>query len=376
MAGFSVRGKPAAAANFRLAPDAFPGDISAMTATTPDFAPQTPRLSEPVLWAAIFAAAAVAGSAAVAIAPLAAYVWLIALFGIPHVVSEMRYCDERFSGRSSGLALGLIGLLLAALATTRMLGTYGVLSGTVSGPMELSFGAALALAGSFFMRRFRLAGLAIAALIVFGALYYPYMTFLVWAWVHNLTPLGFVADALPRGRRLTAIALLCIPFFVLPSAIALGALDWAAQALAGHDAALAASAFGAGAKPIQAFLPATMRLNDALPLFQAAVVAQVMHYVAVIVLMPRLLGRGAAREGRLVAWPSWGVFYAALAVAGLISTAYYYADYGGARAAYGLAATLHSWIELPIFLMALGGGFAIRSNRATEGRSRPAPTPR
>ncbi|MBL9009567.1 MAG: hypothetical protein JNL56_00170 [Alphaproteobacteria bacterium] len=349
-----------------------------MTAASPDFASGSPSPAEPAVWAAAFVAAALVAVSAVALAPLAAYVWLIALFGLPHVLAEIRYCDERFSGRSSRAALGLIGLFLAGLIAARMLSTYDVIPGRLGGPLELLFGAALALAASFFMRRLRLLGFAVAALIVFGALYYPYMTFLIWAWLHNLTPLGFVADALPKGRRLAAIALLCIPFFVLPGLIALGGLDWLALTVFGHDAARAGSALGAGTKPLQAFLPATMRMDTALPLFQAAVVAQVMHYLTVIVLMPRLLQRGAARPGRLAPWPSWPAFYAALGLAGLASAAFYAVDYSGARSAYGLAATLHSWIELPIFLMALGGGFALpmlRSSPRTGAQSLPAPTP-
>ncbi|BCW90683.1 hypothetical protein sos41_38570 [Alphaproteobacteria bacterium SO-S41] len=346
-----------------------------MTTATPDFAPDQPLAREPAVWAAAFGLAALAGCAAVAVAPLAAYVWLIALFGIPHVVAEMRYCDERFSGRSSRLALGLIGAILLSLATVRVLGTYGVLSGSLSGPLELILGGMLAFAAAFFMRRFKLLGFAIAALVAFGALYYPLATFLIWAWLHNLTPLGFVADALPRHKRLPAIALLCIPFFVVPAFVALGGLDWIALTLFSHDATQAGSAFGAGLRPLQSFLPSRMALDDAIPLFQAAVVSQVMHYVAVIALMPRLLKHGAARDGRLAPWPSWPVFYGLLAVAGLASTAFYAIDFGEARSAYALAAALHSWIELPIFLMALGGGFSLARPGSRTSQSLPAPTP-
>jgi hypothetical protein len=331
-----------------------------------------------MVWAAAFAAAALVGGTAVAAAPLAAYVWLIALFGIPHVVAEMRYCDERFAGGTARPALALIGVLLAALATTRMLGTYGVVPGSIGGPLELILGATLAVAAALFMRRWRLLGFGIAATVIFGALYYPLATFLIWAWVHNLTPLGFVADALPRGQRWRAIALLCIPFFALPAFVALGGLDWIAFHVFGHDAARAPSAFGAGFEPLKAFLPPRTPMDHALPLFQAAVISQVMHYVAVIALLPRLLQHGAAREGRLAPWPSWPVFYAALALAGLASTAFYAIDFREARSAYALFATLHSWIELPIFLMALGGGFTavtLRSASPPAAQTRTAPTP-
>lgn len=327
---------------------------------------------EPAIWAAAFAGAAVLGCAAVAAAPLAAYVWLIALFGIPHVVSELRYCDERFSGRTSRAALAVIGALLAGLALTRVLGTYGVVSGFVTGPLELLFGAGLALAAALFMRRWKLIGFLAAGAVAYGAWQAPFLTFLIFAWVHNLTPMAFVAEALEGQARRRALLALCVPFFVLPGLVALGGLDALTQILFAHDAARGGSAFGAGSKPLQAFLPANMRLAEVLPLFQAAVVAQVMHYVAVIALLPRLLVNGGARDGRLAPWPRWPVFYALLAAAGLASLAFYYVDFGEARSAYALAAALHSWIELPIFLMALGGGFSL----TIAGQSRPAPRKR
>ena len=317
---------------------------------------------EPLVWAGSLIFAALLGLLAVAWAPLAAYVVLIALFGIPHVIAEMRYCDERFSGSTPRSALVLIGGLLATLAANRLLGTYGAVSTGLTGPLELVLGGALAVAASIFMRRFRWLGLLIAAAIVFGALYLPFETFLIWAWLHNLTPIGFVAEQLQGRARTRALAALSVPFFLLPAFVAAGGLVWLGETIFAHDPASAPSALAAGLKPLQAFLP-PMPLADAIPLFQAAVLAQVMHYVAVIALLPRLLPREGASSARLVAWPSWRTFYLLLGLAGLASFAVYAADFVQARSAYALAATLHSWIELPVFLMALGGGFTARQTR-------------
>lgn len=314
---------------------------------------------EGAFWAWAFLVAILAGGALIAAAPLAAYVLLIAAFGIPHVVSELRYCDERFSGRSSRAALAIVGAILLALCTTRFLMTYGFVPGAIGGKLELLFGAMLAVAASVFMRRWRLLGLVVAAAVTFGALYYPYVTFLIWAWLHNLTPMAFVAEALEGRARRRALALLCIPFFVVPGLVALGGLQFLAEALFAHDGLRAGSAFDAGLKPMSAFIPSRVRPDAALPYFQAAVMAQVMHYLAVIVLMPRLLNRGAAQPGRLAPWPSWPVFYGLLAAAGAVSMTFYWIDFDEARSAYALAATLHSWIELPIFLIALGQGFRL-----------------
>lgn len=344
---------------------------------TADFttAPSSRPARETAIWAIAYGAGIVVGCLAVGIAPLAAYVWLIALFGIPHVVSELRYVDERFSGRSSISALAVIGGLLAVLATMRVLGTYGVMDPMLSGRAELLLGAALAVAAALFMRKRKAVGLIAAAAITFGALYFPIPTFLIWAWLHNLTPMAFLAEALDGRDRKRALIALAVPFFLVPGFVALGGIDWIAQSLFDHDAVGAASAFDAGRKPLSAFLPADTRMADALHFFQAAVVCQVMHYVTVIGLMPRLLQRSAGLPGRLAPWPRWRVFYGLLALAGLASTAFYWASFTDARSAYALAAALHSWIELPVFLIALGGGFVMPAIAAHSiGQIRPAPT--
>ncbi len=315
--------------------------------------PRGARLSPALLWSLAFAAATAGGLAAVAYAPLAAYVWLIALFGVPHVLAEMRYVDERFSGRIARAPLAAFGALLAALAAVRLAGTYGYLDARLAGPLELACGAGLAFAAAAAMPRLKLLALGLGALVAYGAYAYPFQTFLIWAWIHNLTPLGFVAEALRGRARTLTLGALSIPFFVVPAIVAAGALGETSTA----------SAFGAGAKPLSAFLP-RMPFEDALPLFQAAVLSQVMHYVAVIAFLPWLMRHKGLAAGRpLAPWPSWAWFYAGLAAAGLGSLAFYAVDYGGARSAYALAAALHSWIELPVFLLALGGAL----KNSTEG---------
>ncbi len=174
-----------------------------------------------------------------------------------------------------------------------------------------------------------------------------------------MTPLAFVAEILPRGERGRALLLLSIPFFVLPALVATGALQGALHVGLGYSADAAPSAFGAGRYPLTAFLLPKLSFSDALPLFSAAVTAQAMHYLAVIAVMPRLLARyGRNNEARSLApWPSWRRFYFAVAVLALFVFAFHAVDYANARAIYGVAAALHSWVELPIFLIALGAGF-------------------
>jgi hypothetical protein len=83
-----------------------------------------------------------------------------------------------------------------------------------------------------------------------------------------------------------------------------------------------------------------------------------MHYVAVIVLLPQLLrAKQGTTQPTIVPWPSWPVFAGAVTVIAGIAFGIYAVSYTDARAAYGVAAAIHAWIELPILLLAIGQGF-------------------
>src|SRR5947207_15243036 len=61
-------------------------------------------------------------------APLATYVLMVAAFGLPHVLSELRYCDERFAARTSLLPLAIIGALVGIIAALRVASSAAILS--------------------------------------------------------------------------------------------------------------------------------------------------------------------------------------------------------------------------------------------------------
>jgi len=361
------------------------------------------------LWPWGYAAVCVVAVGAVLIAPLAAYVFLIALFGLPHVLCELRYCDERFSARAPRAALVAIGALLVVLAGLRIAQAFGALPYGIAVTSELGLGIALASAGVWFMPRRRLLGAVIGGALAAGTVFAPIMTFLVIAWLHNLTPLAFVSEIVPKRERVRAVALLLVPFLLVPAFVASGLPQAAIAHWFGYSAATAPSLFHAGRYPLAAFLPPQMPFEAALPLFSAAVTAQAMHYLSVIAVMPLLLKRYAANppslwEGEgggiannsayvaiphpriksgagsnpppkgegiqkfatVVPWPGWRTFYIAVAALALAVFAGHAIDYPQARAFYSVAAAIHSWVELPIFLIALGFGFT--ATQSTRGR--------
>ncbi|NOT41687.1 MAG: hypothetical protein HOP13_14455 [Alphaproteobacteria bacterium] len=304
---------------------------------------------------ALWIAVSFVSVAAVAVAPIAAFVLMISAFGLPHVLYELRYVDERFSARIAPAPLAAIGALVAFIATARIANGMHILMGDIFLWIELGLGAALALTATSLMRHNKPLGAAIGIAFALGAIFAPVPTFLVWAWLHNLTPLGFVAEITEGEERRRWLMLLSVPFFVLPALVATGVFHDLVNALFQVAELHWTSMFGAGDKPLLSFLPAdSWDLN----LFSAAVVAQSMHYVAVIVLLPQLLrAKQRTSAPTIVPWPSWPMFAIGVTAIAAIAFGIYAVSYTDARAAYGVAAAIHAWIELPILLLAIGQGF-------------------
>jgi hypothetical protein len=293
---------------------------------------------------------------AVSIAPIATFVLMISAFGLPHVIYELRYCDERFTSRTSPRLLSILGFLIALIALGRVGNGAHWIPSSIFVPMELSLGAALALVAAWHMRAFRWLGAGAGILFAVGASQFPLETFLLWAWLHNLTPVGFVAEIARGEVRWAWMKILFVPFVALPGIVATGIFHDLLVAIVSLPDLQGASAFGAGDTPLLSFLPP--RSYD-LNLFSAAVVAQAMHYVAVIALLPRLLqaqGRMASAP-TVVRWPDWRSFGVIVATISVVAFCLYAVSYRDARAAYAVAAAIHAWIELPVLLMALGQGF-------------------
>jgi hypothetical protein len=302
------------------------------------------------------AQAGIAGAAAfVAIAfvvtvalPLATYTTSLALFGLAHVLSELNYIDRRFRVRLVGARLWIGAPILLAVVA-RAAAISGKLPAAVDAVIELGAATMLAAGATWRMPCHRVVGFVVGVILGAGAAAAPFQMLLGLAILHNLTPLGFVAEALRGGRRRRALMLLSIPLVALPLAIATG-LPYAAFASMGlgwPEARFLAS--GPLAFNLGVYVPASLVSSDwALHAFSGAVFAQIMHYAAVILLLPLLAAEAPAR------W-SWRGLVAGIAVAGVALAFVFFADYGLARQLYGLAALVHSWIEISVLLLALGG---------------------
>ncbi len=303
------------------------------------------------------AAIGVVATALIAVAaPLWTYAISLALFGLPHVVMEFRYVDERFGARITRRTLPCLGLGLLGVVCLRLAGLAGVGTGGGRAALELLLGAGLAAAVVPALARrgaaFAMLGGALVLLAIIAAVRAPAPALIGFALLHNLTPVGFLAERLRGGERTRSLLACMIVFLVIPVLIVAGlaasALEW--SGLQATDSGPAN--VGALDQHLGAFVPAPLLGGDhALDLFRAAAFLQCMHYAVVLHVLPKL-GGGSERGGTCFRWPSQ---HKLLAVTFVVTTALsvgFWASFADARASYGVFAAVHAWVEVPVLLLA------------------------
>ena len=287
----------------------------------------------------------------VSVAPVATFLVLIVGFGFLHVLTELRYVDSRFSTRfdrrwlSTALALvGVIACLRALLVFQAIPYEWGV-------GLEALIGIVLAILGAAMVPRYRIVigiGVLVFAVIAFRS---PLHALLLVAVLHNLTPLGFFAERLNTATRQQSLLVLSGLFIGVPLLIATGMPLAVMSPLTGLSPDWTPFAAGPVERHLGAFLPPEMIGEPyAFAAFAGAVFAQSMHYLAVIVILPRLQSDSAKT---FVPWPKGFYFWAACGAACVALIAFYLLDYGQAKSVYSLFAAIHSWIEIPILIAAL-----------------------
>jgi hypothetical protein len=297
---------------------------------------------------------ALAYTALTAAAPLAVYTVTLALFGLAHVTSEFAYVDRRFGRRLGRPSVWRLGVLLAGVVAARSAGVFGLLPVTVALTVELALVAALALAvaGGGPSR-----GLALGVALPLGlaTALAPFETAVALAITHNFTPLGFLWEAVPRHRRGPVMALALAGFIGLPMLVASGLPRlWLGLDLAGADP----MATGGLARHLHVYVPAALRDGPwAFDLFAACVVAQGAHYLAVIVILPALQRRQVPGMRGLIPWPGPGLFALAVIAGSAVALIGFLDDFSGARGLYGILASVHAWVEIPLLVLIVSGAF-------------------
>lgn len=308
---------------------------------------------------ALLAAVVPAAALAAVSWPLWTYALSLALFGLPHVLVELRYVDERFAARlPRRFAAFLVGGL-GTIVLLRMLALGGIGTSVGRATLELLCGAVLVAAAAWLAARVRaLPGAVGAAVLLCGALLDPAATLVGLAILHNLTPVAFLAERLRGRARRWALFAAAVAFGVVP-AMLLG-LDLPAVTTGGP--------FDTGS--LEAHLPAFVPLpllDDpcADRLFAVAAYLQCLHYAVVLHVLPAL-GGGAEANGRSLSWPGVLRFRVVIAAATAVLFTGFLWHFAGARSVYSVFAALHSWLELPLLALACGCGPANTAARAAS----------
>jgi hypothetical protein len=290
------------------------------------------------------------------LAPLATYTVTLAVFGLPHVLSELRYVDRRFGRRIGRRFLLPIAVLLPAIVAIRVSTVFHLIPAALGLPAELCGVAFLALACARGPGGRKLLALLVAGALGGATALAPYATAITLSILHNLTPLGFLWQIVSRARRSRVMAWAAGGFLGLPLLVATGwpraALDW----LFGPGTAFDPLHAGPLAANLFVYVPPQfIATPQAVDLFTASVVAQGAHYASVIIILPLLLSRLDPKARGLFAWPT-GIIFALLCVAtGAIGLARFLDGFAEARAFYGIVASVHAWIEIPVLILALTG---------------------
>jgi hypothetical protein len=264
-------------------------------------------------------------------APLLLYLLALGIFGLPHVIWEMAWVRRTAGPRLPRLWWLALGAMLALQGGARLATLLGGLDPTLAPAADLltlalALGLVLALPGRGLRKAVALAAAAALAWVGIGAgaeLTIPLLVALSVA--HNFTPIGLVRLSGSPARVMLLPFLLPLALLALPGASTWGPEHWAPMEAAWLD----------------------RHLPLALPgLLPALVLAQCLHYLAVLRILPGRLP-GSLLQGRSL----W------LAVAACLGLSLVFLlDFPQARRFYGVASGMHAWLEWPILLGLCGWG--------------------
>jgi hypothetical protein len=295
--------------------------------------------------------------------PLLIWATTLAAFGVPHAIVELRWVWRRYA--ASWVQLRAAVALLAVVFLVRLLALQYAWPANWSAAVELGIGMLLVLAvlsRDVTASRARTGvGTVVFALLGWGLVVAPIDTLLVLAVVHNVVPIALLFDRLrdpdlsPRQRRGWSVAV-AGGFTILPLWLATGgAAHWCEVVGSGAtamDAELAAPLQLTVVDGLMAFVPSWFPPARALDLLRTAAFLQCLHYVLVLLVLPRL-GPGQRSPAPAKSHGPWDLPFQLL-VAGLavLFFAAFLGEFRDTRATYGMLAAVHVWAELPAVLLA------------------------
>ena len=165
--------------------------------------------------------------------------------------------------------------------------------------------------------------------------------------MHNITPIGFIAERLRGLQRKFALIACFIVFALIPLIIISGYPYNFLSSL--NLVAPSADILQAGNLQLHlgAFVPKELhQMAIAQNAFSAAVFLQCMHYAVVLGVLPNW-------EKNFLVWNRQNIFEKVVIFLSTLIFIYFAQSFADARKLYSIAAAVHAWVEFPILLLAL-----------------------
>jgi hypothetical protein len=282
----------------------------------------------------------VSGLSAIAF-PLTTYAVTLATFGIAHVAIELRYIDSQFHSRLDSKIETRLVLLLLAIAILRCCSIFGTIAPNIAHLLELGCGLGLVLVATHQLwtsdwKRSSI-GIIIACLLGIGIVKDPIVTSVIFAIAHNLTPIGFILER-QQFKTIYALWICGLLFGLLPVLILVYQL-FPIVNLPLETNSIYLSAFIA---------PAWQKLPIAYPLFSAVTFLQCLHYAVVIGLFSQWTPK---QTDSLIPWFAPKYFYLSVGIILTIFIINFQHSFVLTRAFYGVVASIHAWLEIPLLIM-------------------------
>ncbi|MBD2205974.1 hypothetical protein H6G33_13970 [Calothrix sp. FACHB-1219] len=291
--------------------------------------------------------------------PLATYTLTLATFGLTHVLTELHYVENRFSQRLITRLRISISQLLLIIISLRSLQVFGLIPTWVSIPLELScvVGLVILVIPILVKKDWRLGivGTVLAAGIALGIFFSPTLTLLLFAVLHNLTPVGFIAEKLRGSNRDRALLACVIVFILIPLLILSGIPYKLLSSLNLVEWEFSLLPVGGIEAHLGVFVPKQLHNQIiAIHAFSAAVFLQSMHYAVVIGVLPTSEDSKQSRTNNsiFIGYPRKYFTWFIILFSTLLFIGFTIA-FNNARAVYGIVAAIHAWVEIPILLLAL-----------------------
>ena len=278
--------------------------------------------------------------------PLLTYTLTLACFGLAHVLTELRYVDYRFNQRLNIDLRKKIIIILLTIVNLRIFQIFGVLSSSISIPLELTCVIGLIAVVIPILKakdcKLEILAIALSLTLFIGLIWIPTLIMLAFAILHNITPVAFIAEKLRNITRKLALIACFLVFVLIPAIIISGYPDHFLSSL--NLTAPSASIFQAGNLQLHlgAFIPQQLHGSTiAQNAFSAAVFLQCMHYAVVLFIFPNWVQSHQKIFNQFVIFFSTLIFI------------YFTQSFIEARKLYSIVAAIHAWVEFPILLLAL-----------------------